>query len=269
MRIIYFFCLSCYRGSSTTFQCFCQVPQVVAVLDIIFPVNEYIPSYDFHFSWFYADVKPASKTLNWNHTQIHWLVDTQNCHQIANISRTSLGNKFVRHSDAVGASPVGTAPTTVGGFGATYIRYLTVFTIILRLKPDSQTYLRSIIFRNQTLTIANHVTIIFWLPMINVNLVQLLVMAMEYECAEFRNGIQVNMKIASGNNVVYWRAQKGQAAPPSFVSERNVSNHQQCDCLFNSLFWSTPQNKGPLILKAFPCRDVIMCVPGVARDTAM
>ena len=33
-------------------------------------------------------------------------------HQTSNISRTSVGNKIVDHSDVVGASPVGTAPTT-------------------------------------------------------------------------------------------------------------------------------------------------------------
>ena len=32
--------------------------------------------------------------------------------QVSNIRRTLVGNKIVNHSDAVGASPVGTAPTT-------------------------------------------------------------------------------------------------------------------------------------------------------------
>ena len=32
--------------------------------------------------------------------------------QVSNISRTLLGNKIVYHSDVVGASPVGAAPTT-------------------------------------------------------------------------------------------------------------------------------------------------------------
>ena len=32
--------------------------------------------------------------------------------QVSNIRRTSVGNKIVDHSDVVGASPVGTAPTT-------------------------------------------------------------------------------------------------------------------------------------------------------------
>ena len=32
--------------------------------------------------------------------------------QVSNIRRTFTGNKFVDHSDVVGASPVGAAPTT-------------------------------------------------------------------------------------------------------------------------------------------------------------
>ena len=32
--------------------------------------------------------------------------------QVSNISRTLVGNKIVDHSDVVGASPVGAAPTT-------------------------------------------------------------------------------------------------------------------------------------------------------------
>ena len=32
--------------------------------------------------------------------------------QISNIGRTLVGNKIVDHSDVVGASPVGAAPTT-------------------------------------------------------------------------------------------------------------------------------------------------------------
>ena len=32
--------------------------------------------------------------------------------QVSNIRRTLVGNKIVDHSDVVGASPVGTAPTT-------------------------------------------------------------------------------------------------------------------------------------------------------------
>ena len=36
----------------------------------------------------------------------------RNYRQVSNISRTSLGNKIVDHSDVIGASPVGAAPTT-------------------------------------------------------------------------------------------------------------------------------------------------------------
>ena len=32
--------------------------------------------------------------------------------QVSNVRRTSVGNKIVDHSDVVGASPVGAAPTT-------------------------------------------------------------------------------------------------------------------------------------------------------------
>ena len=32
--------------------------------------------------------------------------------KVSNIRRTFIGNKFVDHSDVVGASPVGAAPTT-------------------------------------------------------------------------------------------------------------------------------------------------------------
>ena len=32
--------------------------------------------------------------------------------QVSNISRTLVGNKIVDHTDAVGASPIGAAPTT-------------------------------------------------------------------------------------------------------------------------------------------------------------
>ena len=35
-----------------------------------------------------------------------------NYRKTSNIRRTLVGNKFVDHSDVVGASPVGTAPTT-------------------------------------------------------------------------------------------------------------------------------------------------------------
>ena len=36
--------------------------------------------------------------------------------QVSNISRTLVGNQIVDHSDVVGASPVGAAPTTSSFF---------------------------------------------------------------------------------------------------------------------------------------------------------
>ena len=41
-----------------------------------------------------------------------WLCDNYNYRQVSNIRRTLVGNKIVDHSDVVGASPVGAAPTT-------------------------------------------------------------------------------------------------------------------------------------------------------------
>ena len=38
--------------------------------------------------------------------------DPDKYRKISNITRTLLGNKIVDHSDVVGASPVGAAPTT-------------------------------------------------------------------------------------------------------------------------------------------------------------
>ena len=38
--------------------------------------------------------------------------DYEPCRQTSSISRTVVGNKIYDHSDAIGASPVGTAPTT-------------------------------------------------------------------------------------------------------------------------------------------------------------
>ena len=75
-----------------------------------------------------------------------------NYHQMSNISHTFVGNKIVDHSDVVGASPVGAAPTTssfstwlqwfgqrqpqdettnILSFGAPYIRDLTVLSLNL------------------------------------------------------------------------------------------------------------------------------------------
>ena len=40
------------------------------------------------------------------------MADKEDYRQISNIKRTVVGNKIVDHSDVVGASPVGAAPTT-------------------------------------------------------------------------------------------------------------------------------------------------------------
>ena len=88
----------------------------------------------------------------WNQKLIH-VKDpiTNNYRKVSNIRRTVVGNIIVDHSDVVGASPVGAAPTTssfstytwlqwigqrqqqgetrniyVLGLGASYIRELTV-----------------------------------------------------------------------------------------------------------------------------------------------
>ena len=43
----------------------------------------------------------------------HWHVqDNNEYRQVSKIRRTLIGNKIVDHSDVVGASPVGAAPTT-------------------------------------------------------------------------------------------------------------------------------------------------------------
>ena len=38
--------------------------------------------------------------------------DINTYHEVSNIRRTLVGNEIVDHSDVVGASPVGAAPTT-------------------------------------------------------------------------------------------------------------------------------------------------------------
>ena len=42
----------------------------------------------------------------------HGITSQDTCHQTSNIIHTLIGNKIVDHSDVVGASPVGAAPTT-------------------------------------------------------------------------------------------------------------------------------------------------------------
>ena len=58
-------------------------------------------------------IKPTAMGKKWCHFKPK---STQSCYNtyrnISNISRTLVGNKIVDHSDVVGASPVGAAPTT-------------------------------------------------------------------------------------------------------------------------------------------------------------
>ena len=58
----------------------------------------------------------TSRTSNWNvYNKLQTfqiLGDPQTYRQVSNIRRTLVGNKIVDHSDVVGASPVGAAPTT-------------------------------------------------------------------------------------------------------------------------------------------------------------
>ena len=53
---------------------------------------------------------PNATATNW--TGGNALQYDKTYHQTSNIGRISVGNKFVDHSDIVGASPLGAAPTT-------------------------------------------------------------------------------------------------------------------------------------------------------------
>ena len=61
----------------------------------------------------------TNKGISWSGESVHWCVKClQSWHlrtmvyrQISNIRHTLVGNKLVDHSDVVGASPVGAAPT--------------------------------------------------------------------------------------------------------------------------------------------------------------
>ena len=87
----------------------------------------------------------AYSALELHRKHCRWLIASHR--QISNISRTLVGNNIVDHSDVVGASPAGAAPTIASfsktirkdtvkarrqtfkfwGFGAAYIRDLTVY----------------------------------------------------------------------------------------------------------------------------------------------
>ena len=54
----------------------------------------------------FTDALPQFGSVNWYDRLIIAY------HKVSNIRRTLVGNKIVNHSDVVGASPVGAAPTT-------------------------------------------------------------------------------------------------------------------------------------------------------------
>ena len=56
--------------------------------------------------------REKNESLQWSHTSVHTHILEVVPRQVSNISRTLVGNKFVDHSDVVGTSPVGAAPTT-------------------------------------------------------------------------------------------------------------------------------------------------------------
>ena len=53
----------------------------------------------------------SQSNTKWNHTSRQVQIK-YHYRQVSNIRRTLEGNKIVDHSDVVGASPVGAAPTT-------------------------------------------------------------------------------------------------------------------------------------------------------------
>ena len=61
--------------------------------------------------WFIV-VKTLKNTLQWKLKYIHLRNWACKYRQVSNIRRNLIGNETVDHSDVVGASPVGAAPTT-------------------------------------------------------------------------------------------------------------------------------------------------------------
>ena len=66
--------------------------------------------YDLYFIFAIA----APHTISWNNWLCYNKAGLYKYRQVSNTRRTLLGNKIVDHSDVVGASPDGAAPTTVG-----------------------------------------------------------------------------------------------------------------------------------------------------------
>ena len=52
------------------------------------------------------------KLPSWFYSKCNYSYFVDSYRQVSNIRRTLVGNKIVDHSDVVGASPVGAAPTT-------------------------------------------------------------------------------------------------------------------------------------------------------------
>ena len=122
-------------------------------------VNQHIYVYKYEYTYMYEYIyiyrNIAQSPCSQGHQQRFWKKKTYL--QTSNGSRTLVGNTIVDHSDVVGASPVGTAPTTpsfstqhlapmgwakttarreekhiyVWGFGAPYIRGLTVTNFVI------------------------------------------------------------------------------------------------------------------------------------------
>ena len=63
-----------------------------------------------HEYMFEQDWKNAIASLIYKDTG--WITDKNDYRKVSNIKRTFVGNNIVDHSDVVGASPVGAAPTT-------------------------------------------------------------------------------------------------------------------------------------------------------------
>ena len=70
------------------------------------------------FSWkeHFCDLNPIPLSVDQEDADLarfkHFGLSKKTYRKTSNISRTSDSNKFVDHSDVVGASPVGAAPTT-------------------------------------------------------------------------------------------------------------------------------------------------------------
>ena len=62
--------------------------------------------------WWYLRSRHNLNVMGLDNDNLHSTLVLSVYRQVSNISRTSVDNKMVDHSDVVGASPVGAAPTT-------------------------------------------------------------------------------------------------------------------------------------------------------------